>query len=224
MGENVRKLGPGRLIIASHNDGKAKEINELLSPLGVEAASGKKLGLNDPEETGTTFAENAKLKALTAATAANLPALADDSGLAVTALLVCVPAFRGGPADGGVRLLREALPEAAPERRVRETRDSSTPRERWEALATERSELSAALGARSRTTAVLAGTLVTERGRVARVDGRLVGVGEAPWPGARVVEIGERSVTIDEGGAVRLYELGGLPLELEEPLGEGAGR
>lgn len=86
MGENVRKLGPGQLIIASHNDGKVREINDLVSPLGVEAVSAKKLGLDDPEETGTTYAENAILKAKAAALASGLPALADDSGLSVTAL------------------------------------------------------------------------------------------------------------------------------------------
>ncbi len=86
MGETVRKLGPGRLVIASHNKGKVKEINELLSPLGVEATSAADLGLDDPEETGSTFAENAELKALAAARASGLPALADDSGLSVTAL------------------------------------------------------------------------------------------------------------------------------------------
>ena len=77
MGEKVRKLGPGRLIIASHNDGKVREINDLLSPLGIEALSAKKIGLADPEETGTTFAENAILKARAAAEASGLPALAD---------------------------------------------------------------------------------------------------------------------------------------------------
>lgn len=86
MGEKMRKLGPGRLVIASHNDGKVREINDLLSPLGIEAVSAKKIGLAEPEETGTTFAENAELKALAAARASGLPALADDSGLAVTAL------------------------------------------------------------------------------------------------------------------------------------------
>jgi XTP/dITP diphosphohydrolase len=86
MGDNVRKLGPGRLIIASHNDGKIREINALVSPFQIEAISAKKLGLDDPEETGLTFTENAALKAHAAAEAANLPALADDSGLAVTAL------------------------------------------------------------------------------------------------------------------------------------------
>ncbi len=86
MGENVRKLAPGRLVIASHNDGKVREINDLLSPFGIEPVSAKKLGLDDPEETGITFAENAALKAHAAARASDLPALADDSGLSVTAL------------------------------------------------------------------------------------------------------------------------------------------
>ena len=86
MGENVRKMAPGVLIIASHNDGKIKEINALVVPFGIEARSAKKIGLGDPEETGKTFAENAIIKAETAASAANLPALGDDSGLEVAAL------------------------------------------------------------------------------------------------------------------------------------------
>lgn len=86
MGENARKLGPGRLIIASHNDGKIREINELVSLFQIEAISAKKIGLIDPEETGLTFAENASLKAQSASAASGLPALADDSGLSVTAL------------------------------------------------------------------------------------------------------------------------------------------
>lgn len=86
MGETVRKLGPGRLVIASHNDGKIREIKELVEPFGIEPVSAKKLGLADPEETGKTFAANAILKARAAAAGAGLPALADDSGLAVAAL------------------------------------------------------------------------------------------------------------------------------------------
>ena len=82
----MRKLRPGALIIASHNDGKINEINELVSPFGIMATSAKKLGLNDPEETGKTFAENAIIKAQAAAKASNLPALADDSGLSVDVL------------------------------------------------------------------------------------------------------------------------------------------
>lgn len=76
----------GRLIVASHNAGKVREIAALLAPLGVEAVSAATLGLPEPDETETTFAGNAALKARAAATAAGLPALADDSGLEVTAL------------------------------------------------------------------------------------------------------------------------------------------
>lgn len=80
------KLAPGRLIVASHNAGKIKEIKELVEPYGVWAVSAAELGLADPEETEKTFAGNAILKARAAATASGLPALADDSGLEVAAL------------------------------------------------------------------------------------------------------------------------------------------
>jgi len=76
----------GRLIIATHNAGKLKEMRELLAPYGVSAVSAGELGLAEPEETGTTFRDNARIKALAAATVAKLPAFADDSGLAVDAL------------------------------------------------------------------------------------------------------------------------------------------
>ncbi|MCW5699630.1 MAG: RdgB/HAM1 family non-canonical purine NTP pyrophosphatase [Rhodospirillales bacterium] len=81
----ARKFAGGRLVIASHNLGKVGEINDLLSPYGVEVVSAGDLGLDEPEETGQTFAENAEIKAR-AATQTGLPALADDSGLAVEAL------------------------------------------------------------------------------------------------------------------------------------------
>ncbi len=76
----------GRLVVASHNAGKVREIAALLAPLGVEAVSAASLGLPEPEETETTFAGNAELKARAAAEASGLPALADDSGLEVFAL------------------------------------------------------------------------------------------------------------------------------------------
>lgn len=76
----------GTLVIASHNPGKAYEIAALLAPFGVEVVSAGALGLPEPEETGATFAENARLKARAAAAVVNLPALADDSGLSVAAL------------------------------------------------------------------------------------------------------------------------------------------
>jgi XTP/dITP diphosphohydrolase len=82
----TRKLAPGKLVIASHNAGKVREIRALLEPYGIEPVSAGDLGLPEPEETGTTFRENALLKAHASAAAAGLPALADDSGLEVTAL------------------------------------------------------------------------------------------------------------------------------------------
>ncbi len=82
----MRKLLPGKLVIASHNQGKVREIRDLLAPFGIEPVSAGDLGLPEPEETGTTFAENALIKAYSSAQGSGLPALADDSGLCVTAL------------------------------------------------------------------------------------------------------------------------------------------
>jgi XTP/dITP diphosphohydrolase len=76
----------GKLVIATHNPGKLTEMRELLAPHGVEAVSAGELGLGEPEETGKTFHANARIKAMAAAQAAQLPAFADDSGLAVDAL------------------------------------------------------------------------------------------------------------------------------------------
>ena len=81
-----RRLAGGKLVIASHNAGKVREIGELLAPFRIEAVSAGALGLPEPEETGTTFVANAELKARAAAAGAKLPALADDSGLVVPAL------------------------------------------------------------------------------------------------------------------------------------------
>jgi XTP/dITP diphosphohydrolase len=80
------RIAPGPLVIASHNEGKVREIRELLAPFGFDVKSAGELGLDDPEETGTTFEENAVLKAEAACRASSLPALADDSGLSVDAL------------------------------------------------------------------------------------------------------------------------------------------
>ncbi len=76
----------GKLVIASHNPGKVGEIADLVAPYGLAVVSAGELGLPEPEETGTSFAANAELKALAAAIGADLPALADDSGLVVHAL------------------------------------------------------------------------------------------------------------------------------------------
>lgn len=82
----MRKLAPGKLVIASHNEGKVREIRALLAPYGIEPVSAKALDLPEPEETGTTFVANAMIKAQSAADLSGLPALADDSGLVVEAL------------------------------------------------------------------------------------------------------------------------------------------
>jgi XTP/dITP diphosphohydrolase len=76
----------GRLVIATHNPGKLVEMRDLLSVYGIDAVSAGELGLPEPEETGTTFAANARIKAVAATNAAKMPAFADDSGLAVDTL------------------------------------------------------------------------------------------------------------------------------------------
>ena len=80
------ELGSRRLVVASHNRGKVGEIVDLLAPFGLEVVSAGELGLPEPEETGSTYAENAEIKALASARTAGCPALADDSGVSVTAL------------------------------------------------------------------------------------------------------------------------------------------
>jgi len=82
----MHKLLPGKLVIASHNEGKVREIRALLAPFGIEPVSAKALDLPEPEETGTSFAANALIKAVSACDLSGLPALADDSGLRVEAL------------------------------------------------------------------------------------------------------------------------------------------
>jgi XTP/dITP diphosphohydrolase len=83
----ARKLAPGqKLVLASHNPGKLREIEDLLRPLGVEVVSAGALGLPEPEETAPDFAGNARIKALAATIASGLPALSDDSGFGVAAL------------------------------------------------------------------------------------------------------------------------------------------
>ncbi len=85
-----RRFEGERLIVATHNPGKVREIGALVAGLGITAVAAGELGLPEPEETGDTFLANAALKALAAATAAGVPALADDSGL-------CVDGINGDP-------------------------------------------------------------------------------------------------------------------------------
>jgi XTP/dITP diphosphohydrolase len=85
----VRPIGE-KLVIATHNPGKLREMRDLMEPLGISCVGAEELGLPEPEEIGNTFVDNADLKAREAADLSGLPALADDSGL-------CVDALHGAP-------------------------------------------------------------------------------------------------------------------------------
>ena len=106
----MRKLSSGKLALATHNEGKVREIGDLLRPYAIEPVSAAELDLPEPDEIGATFADNADLKARQAADLSGLPALADDSGL-------CVDALDGRP---GIHSARWALvdpsvlPDAGP--------------------------------------------------------------------------------------------------------------
>ena len=86
LNQMSRRQITDRLAIATHNPGKLAEIRDLLAAYGVEAVSAGELGLPEPAETGTTFRANARIKAMAATKASGMPALADDSGLAIDAL------------------------------------------------------------------------------------------------------------------------------------------
>ncbi len=86
MRETAHRRIAGRLVIATHNPGKLAEMRELLAPYGIEATSAGELGLREPDETGMTFRDNARIKAKGASKATGLPAFADDSGIVVDAL------------------------------------------------------------------------------------------------------------------------------------------
>ena len=82
----MKDLSARKIVVASHNDGKLREIADLIAPFGFEAKSAREYGLPEPDETGTTFEENAYIKAHAAALATGLPSLSDDSGLVIEAL------------------------------------------------------------------------------------------------------------------------------------------
>ena len=82
----MRKLDTRTIVVASHNAGKIREIEELIVPFGFSAKSAAELKFAEPDETGTTFEENAAIKALASAKASGMPALSDDSGLVIDAL------------------------------------------------------------------------------------------------------------------------------------------
>ena len=120
----ARRLGPGRLVIASHNAGKLREIAELVVPHAVDVVSAGAFGLPEPEETGTPLAANAALKAHAASQGSGLPALADDSGLEVSALAGAPGIYSArwaGPEKDFVRAMADIERKIAahPDRRAR---------------------------------------------------------------------------------------------------------
>jgi XTP/dITP diphosphohydrolase len=116
----------GRIVVATHNAGKLREIQELLSPYQVEAIGAPALGLNEPEETGLTFRDNAVLKAQAAARASGEAALADDSGL-------CVAALGGAPGIYSARWAGEAKDFAPAMARIKKELLSAAAPRPWRA-------------------------------------------------------------------------------------------
>jgi XTP/dITP diphosphohydrolase len=116
----------GRLVIATHNPGKLWELRGLLEPFGVDAVAASDLGLQEPDETGASFRENARIKAEAAARAAGLPAFADDSGLAVDAL-DGAPGIHSARWAGPTRDFRAAMEKL---NQQLQTRGAVTPQQR----------------------------------------------------------------------------------------------
>lgn len=132
----VRKLGRGgRLVVASHNPGKLREIADLVRPYGLDVVSAGELAVPEPEETETTFAGNARLKALHTARTTGLPALSDDSGLEVSGL--------GG--DPGVYSARWAGPTKDFALAMQRVHDALAEQRGWEEIGGPRANFTAAL-------------------------------------------------------------------------------
>jgi XTP/dITP diphosphohydrolase len=120
-----RRLAAGsRLVLASHNRGKLREIAALLAPFRIDALAAHALGLPEPEETESDFVGNARLKALAAARGANMPALADDSGF-------CVAALGGAPGVLSARWAGPARDFSAAMQRVHDEMGAASDRRAW---------------------------------------------------------------------------------------------
>ena len=186
----------GRIVIATHNSGKLVEMRDLLTPFGLEAVSAGELNLPEPEETGLTFMENAAIKALAAAKATGLPAIADDSGL-------CVAALGGEP---GIYSARWAGPDKDFTRAMRQI----------EELLQAKCVLSPA---QRQAWFISALTVAWPDGQMAEVEGRVDG--QLVWPPRGNMGFGYDAMFLPEGetrtfGELTREEKHGLP-----PLGRG---
>ena len=172
-----RRFTEKQLIIASHNPGKVREIDDLLRPFSITVRSAGELSLEEPEETGDTFIANAILKAEAAANAAQLPALADDSGLAVDAL----------SGDPGIYSARWAGPE----------KDFAVAMERIEALLTPESARTAQF--------VCALALAWPDGHVETFEGLVKG--DLVWPPRGSAGFGYDPMFVPDGRAETFGEM-----------------
>jgi XTP/dITP diphosphohydrolase len=177
--ESSLQLEPGRLLAATHNTGKVVELKALFAPYGFEVVSTLELGLPEPEETETTFAGNAILKARAAAEASGLPALSDDSGLAVTAL---------GGAPG-----------------IYSARWAGEPRDFYRAMERVESELKASGSADRSAKFVCALAVVWPDGRQAVFEGEVHGT--LVWPPRGERGFGYDPVFVAEGETITFGEM-----------------
>lgn len=186
----------GRIVVATHNPGKLIEMRMLLAPYEVEAVSAGELGLPEPEETGTTFMANAKLKALASAHGAKLPAFADDSGL-------CVEALDGAP---GIYSARWAGPD----------RDFDYAMEKIEAALRERDAFEPA---QRRAWFVSALCLAWPDGHTEEFEGRVDGT--LVWPPRGPSGFGYDPMFQPEGHSRTFGEMSGEEKHGFPPYGEG---
>jgi XTP/dITP diphosphohydrolase len=191
----ARKLN-GPVVIATHNPGKLREMRELLAPFDIEAQSAGELGLPEPQETGRSFADNARIKAAAAATATGCAAFADDSGLVVDAL--------GG--EPGIHSARWAGPD----------KDFRGAMNRIHTLLIERG---ARLPAHRRAHFIAALCLAWPDGHIEQFEGRVDGV--ATWPPRGDAGFGYDPLFLPDGfdrtfGQMSAEEKHGLP-----PKGKG---
>jgi XTP/dITP diphosphohydrolase len=178
------KLRPGtRLVVASHNPGKVREILDLVAPHGLSVVSAAELELPEPEETGTTFAANAELKAAAAARSSGLPALADDSGLEVEAL-------GGAP---GIYSARWAGPSKDFAVAMRRVADELEARDAWGAAPGPRANFTAAL------------CLAWPDGKTAIFEGKVYG--HLVWPPRGSRGFGYDPMFVPEGHSLTFGEM-----------------
>jgi len=177
------RLEPGtRLVVATHNPGKVAEIEDLVRPFGLDVVSAGSLGLPEPKETEKTFAGNARLKAMAAASAANLPALSDDSGLEVECL----------DGDPGIYSARWAGPNKDFKVAMKKVADKITARDGWKGR-----------GPRANFTCALC--LVTPGGRTEIFEGQVFG--HLVWPARGKKGFGYDPMFLPDGADLTFGEM-----------------